>query len=158
MDIILREDIAAPIAHVFAQATDTQAFERQALRRGADLRRLDRLPQPGPGAAWRIVFPFRGRERELEAQMTRLENPTLAEWTFRSAGLQGVLRAECLALSRTATRLTLALTLEGRSLTARLLVQSLRLARGSLERRAEPRLKAWSREVEARWQRRQARV
>jgi hypothetical protein len=158
MDFILREDIAAPVAQVFAQATDFAAFERQALRRGADLRRLDRMPQPGPGAAWRAVFPFRGREREVELRLDRIESPVLAEGGFRGQNLEGRLRAECLALSRTTTRLTLTLTVEGRTLPARLFVQSLRLARGNLERRAGARLAAWARDVEGRWQRRPARV
>ena len=35
-----REDIEAPIDYVYARVTDFQGFERQALRRAADLQRV----------------------------------------------------------------------------------------------------------------------
>lgn len=158
MDFILRVDIAAPVAHVFAQATDFAAFEREALRRGAVLRRLDRMPHPGPGSTWHAVFPFRGREREVELRLDRLESPLLAEGHFRGQSFRGRLSAECLALSRMTTRLTLSLTVEGQNLAARLALQSLRLGRAKIEKRAAARLASWARTVEARWQARPARV
>jgi hypothetical protein len=58
-------DIQAPIAWVFQQVSDFPAFERQALRRGADLRRLDGLPRPGQGMAWDVKYQFRGKDRDL---------------------------------------------------------------------------------------------
>ena len=48
MRITARQDVEAPIAEVFAQATDHVGFERQALRRGADVRRTDRLGEGAP--------------------------------------------------------------------------------------------------------------
>jgi len=157
MRITTRQDIAAPIAQVFAEVTDATAFERQALRRGAEVRRLDRLPALAVGSSWRVAFSFRGREREAAVAVTRLEAPTLVSATIESGGLHGATVAELLALSRTTTRLVLTFDLEATTLTSRLLLQTLKLARGSLERRAEGRVATWAREVEARWQRRAAR-
>lgn len=150
MRIKVREDIAAPAAHVFAAVTDTAAFERQALRRGADVRRLDRLPALGPGVGWRVGFPFRGRQRELDIEVMQLEAPVAASGRFGIGGIGGQATADLLALSRGTTRLTITLDLKASTLAARLLLQSLRLARGNLERRMQARVAAWARGVEGR--------
>ena len=138
-----------------ALGSDHAGFERQALRRGADLRRTDR-PAPGQegrlavGASWRVLFPFRGREREALIRVDRLEPPHLAGAVVEGGGLLARSTADCLALSRGTTRLTLTVEVEARTFTARLLLQGMRLARGTLERRAADRLVGWAREVEAR--------
>lgn len=150
MRITARQDVEAPIAEVFAQATDHAAFERQALRRGADVRRLDRAGPLAPGAAWRVGFAFRGREREAVIRVEGLEPPTRALATAEGGGLVARTALDLLALSRTTTRLTLTVEVEARTLASRLLLQGMKLARGSLGRRVEDRLAAWAREVEAR--------
>ena len=91
MRITARQDVEAPIAEVFAAATDHAGFERQALRRGADVRRTDR-PAAGTaaaraGAAWRVAFPFRGREREAEIRVERVEAPTRVAALAEGGGL-----------------------------------------------------------------------
>jgi len=51
MKFSTREDVEAPVDYVFGQISDFGAFERQALRRGADVRRLDSGPFV-TGSAW----------------------------------------------------------------------------------------------------------
>jgi hypothetical protein len=154
MRITIREDIAAPAAHVWAQATDAAGFERQALRRGAEVTRLDRHGRLAPGAAWRLGFTWRGRERTGTLTVTRLDVPQAIGGRFESGGLVAETLVEVIALSRGTTRLSLTIELRATGLTARLLVQSLRLVRGKTERRLAERVGAWAREVEGRWQRR----
>jgi hypothetical protein len=148
-------DIAAPIEQVFGAATDHEGFVRRAERRGAEVRRTDRLGQrPGRaplplGAAWRASFPFRGRERRVEVHLARLEPPTLAEALVEGGGFAARLGADLLALSRDLTRLTLAVDVQARTLSGRVMLQGMRFARGAVERRMKARLLAWAREVEA---------
>ena len=54
-------DVQAPIDWVFRQFTDFPAFERQALRRGADIKRLNPALPDGLGAVWDVRFQFRGK-------------------------------------------------------------------------------------------------
>jgi hypothetical protein len=150
MRMTMQEDIAATDAEVFAAATDVAAFERQALRRGIQVRRLDGGAGLAPGAAWEVRAPYRGREREIRITVTRVTVPTTVAARIEIGGLRAESVAEIVALSRQTTRLALAIDLEATSLTSRLMLQSFRLARGSIEKRLGGRVSAWARGVEAR--------
>jgi len=53
-----REDIEAPISYVFTRLSDVPAFERLAMRRGVQLRRVDRMSDIAVGAAWEFDSHF----------------------------------------------------------------------------------------------------
>jgi hypothetical protein len=61
--------------------------------------------------------------------------------------------AELVALSRGRTRMTVTLVLQPRTLAARLMMQSLRLARNNLTKRFKVRLGEYAAEVEDRYTR-----
>lgn len=152
------DDIAAPIAHVYQQVSDFAAFERQAMRRGADVRRTDTLPCAGIGNAWAVRFLFRGRERDVRAEVTAFDAPNGLTVTAVSQNLTAETVIELVALSRTQTRLTIHMDLTATSLSARLLLQSLRLAKGNLLRQFEGRISTFARDVQDRYQRRPKQV
>ena len=79
MKFSTREDVSAPIEYVFQCVTDFSAFERSALRRGADIQRKDNLKTPGVGVAWRISFPFRGKTRTVAANVQDFDQPNRLE-------------------------------------------------------------------------------
>ncbi len=153
MELTTREDIEAPIAFVFQQVTDFQAFERQAMRRGADVRRRDSLPRPGKGSGWDVIFKFRGKDRRLAAEVTEFDAPNLMRLEIASGGITGVTVVELVPLARTRTRLTTRTDMSATGLSARLLLQSLRLAKGNLSRRLSARIAAFATDVEGRYAR-----
>lgn len=144
------EDIEAPIEEVFGDVTDFQAFERQALRRGAEVQRVDDLIQPGPGMMWDAAFDLRGKRREVRIELTRLDPPNGLLAESRSPGMEGRFEVDLVALSRGRTRLSVTLSLEPKTLSARLLVQSMKLARKSLTRRFRKRVADFATELENR--------
>lgn len=154
MQLNTREDIEAPIDFVFAQVTDFHAFERQALRRGANVRRRDSQVPPAQGAAWDVAFEYRGKERPLTAEITRYEAPNGYVITVNSGGITGATTVELVALSRHRTRLNVNTDWAAQGLTARLLLQSLKLARANLLHRLTSRVSSFASDIEERFTRR----
>ncbi len=154
MKFTAREDIEAPIEQVFAEVTDFQGFERSALRRGAEIRRIDTLERPGVGMGWEVTFRFRGKLRQITSRVTRFDPPNGILLSGDSPSIQGELVVDLVALSRGRTRLGLDLTLAPRSLQGRLIVQSIKLARGTLTRRFRARVSDYARDLEDRQSRR----
>ncbi|APX12718.1 SRPBCC family protein [Tateyamaria omphalii] len=148
-----REDVAAPIDAVFEALNDFESFERQAMRRGAEVRRIDPLTQPGVGMQWDVSFKMRGRTREMSVKMARYDDPNEMIFDVKSAGVTGTFSIELMALSRSRTRMALALELTPLTLSARLFVQSLKLAKASLNKRFKLRLAEYAKGLEDRLQR-----
>lgn len=151
MKFSAREDIEAPIDFVFEQVTDFQAFERSALRRGAEVQRVDALPEPGVGMAWDASFKLRGKMREVKMELTDIDPPNGLTLSSRSKTMGGDMVVDLVALSRARTRLNVALQLRPMNLASRLLVQSLRLARSNLTTRFQTRTAEFARELEDRF-------
>lgn len=153
MQFTSREDIEAPIEHVFAVVADFQRFERAALRRGAEVQRTDSLAEPGPGMSWQARFKLRGRMRDLTLQLVRFDPPNGLTLEAVAATLDGQMTVELLALSRWRTRLSVYLTLRARSLAGRLVLQSLKLARNNVTKRFRLRVAEYALDVEERYKR-----
>ncbi len=145
-----REDIEAPIDHVYRAVTDFPAFERQALRRGADVRRVDGTGPAQQGSAWDVAFSFRGKERKMKAVLARLEEQGL-QLDTDSSGIDGVTLIDLVPLSPKRTRIAVSIELRAKSLSARLLLQSLKLAKANLTHRFKKRVADFGSDVEARY-------
>ena len=140
MKFSAREDIEAPIDHVFARVTDFAGFERQIMRRGADVRRIDAGQPVQAGSSWDVAFSYRGRERRVLATVARLDPPTTIAIDMAASGLDGVTLIDLVALSPQRTRLSVSIELSARTLSARLLLQSLKLAKSNLTSRFKARV------------------
>ena len=150
MQFTAREDIEAPIEHVFAMATDFGAFERQVLRRGAQIQRLDSKTETGVGMAWKIGFEFRGRKREMESHLVDYDVPNRLVMEGKLAGLGGDLVVNFIALSRNRTRMDVVLELKPQTITAKVMVQSLRLGKSGLLQKFRRRVGEFAKTIENR--------
>ena len=72
MKFSAQEDIEAPIDRVFAHVSNFEAFERNAIRRGAEIERESASMQPTLGMAWKVRFEFRGRARKVKVKLSEL--------------------------------------------------------------------------------------
>lgn len=148
MKFSTREDIEAPIAHVFDRVSDFAGFERMALRRGMQVNRTD----DGPvvvGSQWNVAFQFRGRERKMQLTLDAMRPPEMYRCLAVSGGLNAQTDVELVALSPRRTRLAVSIELRPRSLTARVLLQSMKLAKTRLNKRFKARVLEYAETVEA---------
>ena len=145
MKFSTRSDIDAPIEHVFAELSDFASFERAAMRRGAKVSRIDSQDVIGPG------MPFRGKTRQVRIDLEDYEKPTEMGFAAKSAGLNGFCDIELIELSPKKTRLRLSLDLKPQTLSARLLIQSMKLAKGTIEKKFDARVADYSKDIGERY-------
>lgn len=154
MEFRASRDIEAPIAFVFDQVTHFSTFERQALRRGAEVKRRDTLGQPGIGVGWDVTFTFRGKERQISAEVTEFDRPNGYRVQSVASSLETDVVVDLLPLSKGRTRMTITVTIAARSLGAKLMLQSLKVAKGSLNTRFQKRVEKFAMDVAERHSRR----
>lgn len=147
MKLSTREDIEAPIAYVYERISDFGAFERRALRQGAQVS-CRTEGAPALGTIWDITFEFRGRSRKVQAELTKLEPEQAIEIESQSDGLIAVTQVDLVALSATRTRVLVSFDMKAKTLTARLLLQSLKLAKAKITKRFKARVLDYAESVE----------
>ena len=153
MKFSTKEDIEAPIDAVFEMLCDFEGFERSAMRRGAEVQRVDKLAVPGVGMMWNAVFEMRGKRRELQIEMVTFDRPNDIALESTSPGLIGQMGFELMALSRSRTRINVELEVKPLTLSARLLVQSMKLAKASLTKKYKVRVAEYAKGMEERYAR-----
>lgn len=150
MILTAREDIDAPIETVFAQLTDGASHERAVMRRGGEVRRIKMDGAMVPGAVWKLRFPFRGKERKARVELTEIDRPNQMSAETQAGGMTIFSTVDLVQLGSGRTRMGLKVKLKPGTLSARLVVQSLKLTRASVERRVADRFRDLARDMEAR--------
>ncbi len=150
MKFTTREDIAADIEYVFASVSDFDGLERAALRRGAEVVRTDNLSAPGKGMSWKATFPFRNRERDADMQLVHYDAPNALTLFSKVSGIEAEVRVDLVALSPRRTRLNLDVELKPKSIPARLMLQSVKLARAKLVKKFRRRVADYAQNIEDR--------
>lgn len=151
MKLTTRQDIEAPAAFVFEALMDFDAWERAALRRGAEVARTDRLREVLPGLSWLVKFAYRGKERKLALRLTHLEQPTTLAFSGTGTSLDGLAGIDLMELASRRTRISVTLDVRPKTIGARVILQSLRLAKARINRRFADRIGHYCSEIETRY-------
>lgn len=151
MKFSTKEDIDAPIEAVFEMLCDFESFERSAMRRGAEVQRVDEKTKPGIGMMWDATFEMRKKKRDLRIEMVTFEEPTEMAMACQSKGLSGTMSIDLIAMSKTRTRINVVIDMKPLNLSARLLIQSLKLAKASLTKRYKLRVAEYAKGMEDRY-------
>ena len=142
MKFSTRRDIDAPADYVFARLSDFEALERQAMRRGVGVKRKAASAE-AVGPAWELKVPFRGKMREMDTNVTTLDAPNMLAAHAQSGGLHMDVTVELVPLSKTRTRMTIGYEVRPTTLSARILVQSVKFAKNTLQKRFEKRVEGF---------------
>ncbi len=151
MKFSTREDIEAPLDVVFAALSDFEAWERGAMRRGAEVIRTDRLTEPGPGMGWHVEFIYRGKLRKLDIALAEILPGQRVVLDGQGAPAEGRLELDLVEMGPRRTRVTVGFEIKPRTLAARLFLQSLKLAKSKVNRRFELRVARMAAEIEDRY-------
>jgi len=147
------EDIDAPQDFAFACFTDFIRYEKMAQNYGADLRRVGGFAEVSEGAAWRGSIPIKGRTRGVEAEVSSYSPSEYARIDTVVGGMNVVFEMRFEALADEKTRLIAVTELQARTLAARLVIQSAKLARKRVQARITSRIVALANEYEDAWRR-----
>ncbi|PYE83959.1 SRPBCC family protein [Pseudoroseicyclus aestuarii] len=156
MKFAAKTEIAAPQQFAFDQLSDFARFEEAIRARGAQLQRQP-AEQGLLGTRWDGEVAFRGRHREVGAELTQWDPPAGYGLSVDSGGFVGDFVLALRPLDAARCALSVELVLEPTSMSARLMLQSLKLARGNLERRFSDRVQAQGQEIAAAWRAKGAR-
>ncbi len=151
MKFSTKQDIETPAAYVFAALTDFEAWERAAMRRGADVARTDKMRQAGAGMSWHVAFQFRGRQRKMDLRLLNMIPSSKLEFAALSAAIDATTKVEIVEMSAKRARLHVTANITPLTLTAKLFMQSLRLARARADRKFAQRVQTIVTEIEARY-------
>lgn len=150
MKLSTREDIEAPIETVFAALSDFAAIERQLRARGVSVEPDPAGPDAGIGRKWQARATWRGRPHRIDAELVSLEDGRGYSVVSTSGGVVATTEVDLVALSKNRTRMLLSIDLRPTTLSSRLLVQSLKLAKGRLSERLKTRAAEVAQRIEGR--------
>lgn len=150
MKLTTKHDIEAPIGFVFAELSDFDFWERAAMRRGADVSRMADMTPPRPGMEWQVAFDYRNKPRKATIRLDEVTPETRLHLTGTSALIDVTMAVDLLQLAARRTRVQVWIDLLPKTLSAKIYVQSLRLARGRMERSFATRVGQFAADIEAR--------
>ena len=101
--------------------------------------------------AWTARFLLRGKPRDLKLDLVQFDRPTAMRFEAASQGLDGTMTLDLLSLSQRRTRLSVVLELKPKTLPARLLVQSFKLAKANLTKRFKLKVATFAKTMEDRF-------
>jgi len=151
MEFSAEHDIRAPIDFVYAQITDFAALETYIMSAGAFVERTDELDEFGPGLRSRLEGNLRGKQRVIDSELKELTEKEALAYELRSKDLTTQMLIDVISLDRTTTRLSCRIQPEAHSISARLILQSARLAQRTLEKRLTKRLSTYGGSLEDRY-------
>lgn len=151
MKFSAKHDIDAPSAFVFGMLSDFDGWERAAMRRGADVVRTDRLTAGTPGMSWRVNFTFRGRKRQVDLKLIGIAPMTKLEFSGASPAMNATMMIDIVEMSSRRSRLHMTADITPLTLSAKLFIQSLRLARARMDRKFAKRVANIATDIEARY-------
>lgn len=137
MKFKVSEDVDAPADITWARFTDFTGIEIEARGRGAGVTRIGNWTVPEVGCAWRGSVKVRGRVRPLTSEIATLDGPDRCEIRTVIGGMEASYEMTFLGLRTDMTRVQVVLELSASTLSARLALQTLKLARGRVMQRLQ---------------------
>lgn len=141
MKFSTRLDVDLIAESVFDRIADFQQFERIIINRGASVQRLSPADVPGAGMAWDVSFRWRGSDRKLRIEVLRFDRPERITMIGLSPSFDLTFDLTVVALSKARSRLIVEADIRPRTMKSRLLIQTARLSKSSIDKRFAKRVR-----------------
>lgn len=142
------QDVNAPLDFVFQQMSDFESYEAYGLRTGVDVERKDTLSEKAAGMKWRVEGEMRGKRRKLNIELTEYRPDNLLKFFVKSTGIEATATMEAMALTRKQSRIKVTTVLKPKTISARLILQSAKLAKNSMNRKFNHRFWTYANYIE----------
>ena len=153
MKLASKYDVEAPVAFVYGELVNFNAWERMAVRRGVEVSRADTLPVPGPGMEWQVAFPLRGKQRSARIRLATATPNRQLVLTITADLADADIVIDLLDLATSRTRIEVRTEVKPKTLAARIYMQTLRLARKKIDATYAQRIGQLAVEMEDRYRR-----
>ena len=151
MKFKVADDVEAPVDWVWAGFTDFAAIEADIRAREAELSRVGDWKEAALGVAWRGSVPVRGKVRTIDARIAGFVPEERLLVDSRIGGMSCTYEVTFTPLAGGSTRVSVTLELKASTLSARLLLQTLKIARRKVIQRLDGAVVRQGQAVEADW-------
>lgn len=132
MELSYNNIINVPQSFAFERATDFERFEAEGFGNLAPFEPRNEIRAPKIGAKWRTAAEFQGRPRRFWLELLALEGPGTLVLGNKSAKYDVEARFEFKDAGAETTEFTFDLNAKAQSITGKLILQTIQLARGRI--------------------------
>ncbi len=133
MELSYSSIINVPKAFAFARATDFVQFEAEGFGKLSPFERRSEIEAPNIGTRWRTSSEFQGRARRFSLELLELKPSELMVLGNKSEKYDIEARFSFEEHTEGETEFSFKLVAKAQSITARLILQTIQLARGRIE-------------------------
>ena len=152
MELSYTSIISVPQAFAYQRATDFEKFEAEGFGKLSKFEPTSTIRAPEVGARWRTSSEFQGRPRRFSLQLFTLEPDSKLVLGNKSEKYDVEAHFSFDIRSEEETEFTFALVAKAQSITARLILQTIQLARGRIEQSMQSDFEAMARRMETAYQ------
>jgi hypothetical protein len=132
MELSYQRIINVPPGYAFARATDFDRFEAEGFGNLAPFEPRNEIRAPEIGARWRTAAEFQGRPRRFSLELIKMEGPRLLVLGNKTEKYDVEARMIFDEAENGATAFDFKLDAKARSITAKLILQTIQLAKGRI--------------------------
>lgn len=149
MKFVNHTEVRRSAEAVFTYISKLDALEERARAGGVKVMRLSGDGALTPGTEWEVEGRFAGADRKVEIRLERVKVPSSLIFKNKTGGTEVDFEVQVLPQAANRTRLRTITDMKARSLSARLILQSMRLIRPRINGRIDSALGKLAKRIEA---------
>ncbi|PIB26049.1 hypothetical protein BFP76_13865 [Amylibacter kogurei] len=151
MELKTKRTVQAPVEMVFQEFSNFVWFESVALSRGLDIERTDALLDVQEGISWHLSGRIRGKQRDVDINVTKYNPPRATGFRCESKAIDSQIDIRFTPDGPARTKVKIIIAPTAKNISARLMLQSVKLAQKTIEKRISSRMKDFCASIEKKY-------